>query len=78
MTMKSYRANGVLFCGYVYSIPSDVGYVAERTIMQFKTRVMQPWYVIHVLCNIKHHLPGTTVGVLFVVRKLIDLLLWGL
>jgi hypothetical protein len=22
---------------------------------------MQPWYVIHVLGNIKHYLPGTTV-----------------
>jgi hypothetical protein len=29
--------------------------------MKHKTRFMQPWYVIHILGNIKHHLPGTTV-----------------
>jgi hypothetical protein len=27
---------------------------------QHKTRFIQHWYVIHVLGNIKHHLPGTT------------------
>jgi hypothetical protein len=30
---------------------------------QHKTCFMQPWYVIRVLGNIKHHLPGTIVYV---------------
>ena len=55
-----YRVNGVLCCGYVYSIPTVLSYVGEWNVRLLKTCVMQHWYVMHVVCNMKHHLPGTT------------------
>ena len=38
-------------------------------LRQHKTCFMQPWYVIHILGNITHHLPGTTVSVNFILLK---------